>query len=266
MIKHKEYNQYIYDTQYNDAVATFPTKRENPYQYELKEIKIQLLREYCHGKRVLDMGCGPGKYSFIAAQLAEEVVGVDFSENMLSYFRDKLKQRDIKNINILHENIKSLPEEIKSEYFDVVFSYAVLYHVDKVEEVLKEMHRVLRPGGYAIFDMGNLWSINTLICRHTPTGVKSYHLSPRKMKKLVMDIGFRIERLRHFQLFPMYGGNIIGFKGEYYLTRFITMRGKFELRLFSKKINGKMLDEVISSLFPFKYFAFRYLFVCQKEA
>jgi ubiquinone/menaquinone biosynthesis C-methylase UbiE len=190
----KEYNQLIYDTQYSDANLAFPTKEENPYQYELKEIKIQLLHEYCQGKRVLDMGCGTGKYSFIAAQLAEEVVGVDFSENMLSYFRDELKQSNIKNITILQGNIKSLPEEIKSEYFDVVFSYAVLYHVDKVEEALREMHRVLKPS-----------------------------------------------------------------------TRFITMRGSFELRLFSKKINGKMLDEIISSSFPLRYFAFRYLFVCQKE-
>jgi hypothetical protein len=85
------------------------------------------------------------------------------------------------------------------------------------------------------------------------------------MIKHIKASGLKIINRRCFQLFPMYGGKIIGFRGEYYLTRFITMRGSFELRLFSKKINGKMLDEIISSSFPLRYFAFRYLFVCQKE-
>ena len=259
-----EYNKLIYDTQYSDKNLTFSSKKEQPYQYELQKIKIRLLKEYCKNKRVLDMGCGTGNYAFIASKTAIEVVGVDFSQNMLNYFRKRIEEKKSTNIKILQGDIANLPKQIKTNYFDVVFSYSVLYHMQNIGKALGEMCRVLKPGGYAIFDLGNSWSINTLLCRNSPTRVKSYHLLPVTMKKWITENNLQIEELRYFQLFPMYGGKIFGFKGEERLIRFLTMSGRFEKRIFSYKVRGKMLDEIISSSPFFRNFAFRYLFVCQK--
>ena len=235
-------NKQIFSTTLRDSLSH---KSMNPYQEEMRNLSIELLKKYCVGKIILDIGCGTGEYTFIAANIARKVVGIDFSDGMLKEFKKRIVKRKVENITLILSDARQIG--LKDCEFDVLYSFATLYYVNNVKSALCEMYRVLKPGGYAIFSLGNLWSINTLLCRNASSGVVSYHISPGNMIKHIKASGLKIINRRCFQLFPMYGGKIIGFRGEYYLTRFITMRGSFELRLFSKKINGKMLDEIISS-------------------
>ena len=234
------------------------------YQQEVRELRIELIKQFCSEKAVLDMGCGSGEYTCLTAKWAKEVVGLDFSEAMLRGLKKRLRNKKIKNVWLIQNDLER-KLSLKDAAFDTVYSFATLYYISNLSSLISEMYRVLKPGGHAIFSLGNLWSINTLMARNADSGLRSYHVSPGMMKKVIAQSGLRVKDLRCFQIFPMYGGNIFSWKMGWFLTRLITMRGRAEKKIFSLKIKGKMLDEIVSSIFPLRLFAFRYLFICQKE-
>lgn len=94
--------------------------------------------------RVLDFGCGNGRYLEVFARRLplENVVGVDVDDNSLEQARSAGF-----NVIRLDENIVQLPFE--TGQFDVVFSSNVIEHIpkDKYYLYLKEIARVMRPRG-----------------------------------------------------------------------------------------------------------------------
>lgn len=88
------------------------------------------------GQRVLDLGCGKGRFARALAALGAEVVGVDLSASMLA---------EASGFDRARASARSLP--FAESVFDVVVAVEVLEHVGAVEPVLREARRVLRPGG-----------------------------------------------------------------------------------------------------------------------
>ncbi len=86
--------------------------------------------------RVLDAGCGAGDWATLVA--APEVAGVDSSEAAVKAARAR-------GVDARVGEIEALPFEDGS--FDVVMCNAVLYHLADVDTGLRELARVLRPGG-----------------------------------------------------------------------------------------------------------------------
>lgn len=245
------YNKEIYNQNYSEANMAHIF--ECDYDREMVALRFRILEQHCRDKRVADFGCGTGSYLIPLSKITKEIIGIDFSQNILNILKTKLKDKPYNNIRICQENIKNT--SLKDKYIDVVFSIATLYYIPEAEKVIFEMNRVLKKGGIAIFELGNLWSLNTIIVRNYSTGVKSFHISLNKMKKIIKQANFKILEHRVFQLSPMYGGPL-------YLQPLVDSRWKL---IMGKKIKGRMLDEIISSFFLFKYFAFRHLFICQKE-
>ena len=87
-------------------------------------------------RRILDAGCGNGEWA--ALLTAPEIVCVDQSAAAVEAARAR-------GLEALRANIESLPFEDGS--FDVVMCNWVLYHLDNLDQGLKEIARVLRPGG-----------------------------------------------------------------------------------------------------------------------
>ncbi|MBO6782266.1 MAG: methyltransferase domain-containing protein [Alphaproteobacteria bacterium] len=103
------------------------------------------------GARVLDVGCGTGPQSRTIAGLAGvgEVVGVDQLEPFLERARELAA--DLDNVSFRQADARALPFDDAS--FDVVVLHTLLTHVPGPEDVLADVHRVLRPGGQvAIYD------------------------------------------------------------------------------------------------------------------
>ena len=99
--------------------------------------------------RLLDMGCGAGHASFIAAAQVKEVIAYDLSEQMLSVVNDAAKTRGIFNIATRQGYAEVLPFDDGS--FDVVISRYSAHHWHDVGKALREVKRVLKPGGVVIF-------------------------------------------------------------------------------------------------------------------
>ena len=101
------------------------------------------------GKRVIDFGCGSGANTALLANRGAHVWGVDISEDLI-----RLAQRRMQvcgragGAQFVVGSAHDLPFPDSS--IDVVFGIAILHHLD-LQLVSREVHRVLKPGGRAIF-------------------------------------------------------------------------------------------------------------------
>jgi SAM-dependent methyltransferase len=104
------------------------------------------------GMRVLDIGCGPGAVSFMLAQKVGEsgrVLGVDHDPGMLDLARTQLRQRNLSNVNFIEGDFERLPSE--QGLFDAVVGRRVLMYQPDAAHAIRQLTRVLRPGGLALF-------------------------------------------------------------------------------------------------------------------
>jgi ubiquinone/menaquinone biosynthesis C-methylase UbiE len=101
------------------------------------------------GTRLLDVATGPGYVAASAAGRGAEVTGVDFSETMLAFARDRLP-----DVELVRGDATALPFDDAS--FDAVTAAFLLLHVAAPERVVAEAARVLTPGGRAAF---SVWDV-----------------------------------------------------------------------------------------------------------
>lgn len=99
--------------------------------------------------RVLDLGCGAGHASFAAAPVASEVVAYDLTEAMLSVVAAAAAERGLTNIRTQRGSVELLPYD--DGEFDWVISRYSAHHWRDVRRALREIQRVLKPGGQVCF-------------------------------------------------------------------------------------------------------------------
>ncbi|MED3850263.1 demethylmenaquinone methyltransferase [Priestia megaterium] len=103
------------------------------------------------GTKALDVCCGTADWTLAMAKAVGETgeaVGLDFSQNMLKIGEEKVKNSPFSNITLLHGNAMELPFEDNS--FDYVTIGFGLRNVPDYLQVLKEMQRVVKPGGKVV--------------------------------------------------------------------------------------------------------------------
>jgi ubiquinone/menaquinone biosynthesis C-methylase UbiE len=101
------------------------------------------------GKVVLDLGCGNGENSILLAHRQARLVGIDVSESLLGLAQKRFALNDVTAPAVF---VASSAHEIAlpDESVDVVVGIAILHHLD-LPLVAREVKRILRPGGRAIF-------------------------------------------------------------------------------------------------------------------
>jgi ubiquinone/menaquinone biosynthesis C-methylase UbiE len=99
------------------------------------------------GMRLLDCGCGPGSITLgLAAGVAPgEAVGIDFDPDSIQIARALAAEQPIANVRFEVADLYALPFPDAS--FDVAFTHAVLLHLREPTRALKEIKRILKPGG-----------------------------------------------------------------------------------------------------------------------
>ncbi len=250
-------NREIYNTAYSGGEMSLFTPEILTYDREMIRLRLELLRRFGSGKIVLDLCCGTGSYLRQEWGQFLNAVGVDFSRKMLEVFKRELGEEMPSNLLLLEGDARRVP--VRSRTMNLVFSFTSLYYVPRVSLAVAEISRVLKPGGVAVFELGNQWSLNTYVSEraHRRQGIaKPFHVSCPAMVRMIQEANLDLIEHRAFQLLPMWGG------GPFWLRPLTDWRWKWLLGL---KVGGRMLDERLSSLWPLKFLAFRHLFVCQKQ-
>ena len=108
-------------------------------------------------ERILDIACSIGQATTALKILNPdaEVTGLDVSLPLLKYAHHRAVERDI-DVTFQQALAEDMPYE--DGHFDAVMSYLLYHEVaeEKIEEIVKEVYRVLRPGGvFSIFDFPN---------------------------------------------------------------------------------------------------------------
>ncbi|KHN93164.1 type 11 methyltransferase [Pectobacterium actinidiae] len=98
--------------------------------------------------RVIDIGCGAGHASFVAAQAVADVVAYDLSSQMLEVVSQAAAQKGLNNIRIQQGVAETLPFDNGSA--DIIISRYSAHHWHDVGQALREIRRVLKPGGRVI--------------------------------------------------------------------------------------------------------------------
>jgi len=101
------------------------------------------------GKRLIDCGCGQGSVTVDFAEIVTpgEAVGFDLRETDLESARARAAERGVTNVVFQNASIYEIPFPDAS--FDVAFAHQVLHHLGDPLAALKEMRRILKPGGVA---------------------------------------------------------------------------------------------------------------------
>lgn len=107
--------------------------------------RFLLPKNFLHGKRIADVGCGNGRIGRIIAPTSDRYIGLDMS-NALSAFPTYIE--NFEKVTLIRASATDLPLDNAS--VDVTLCWGVLHHVDEPEKALSELLRITKPGGHVL--------------------------------------------------------------------------------------------------------------------
>lgn len=165
-----------------------------------------------NGRTILDCGCGRGFYLKMLRRLGNaRLFGVDLE---ISYLRKARRNTaDLPDVLMGNASIYDLP--FSDETFDAVILSEILEHVERDVDALREIRRVLKPGGLALLTVPHanypFWwdpinkTLETLFGTHVRrgplAGIWAYHVrlyTPERLREAVLAAGFQAEEERSF--------------------------------------------------------------------
>jgi ubiquinone/menaquinone biosynthesis C-methylase UbiE len=100
------------------------------------------------GKYLLDLGCGAGENSVYFSKLGANCVASDYSPGMVDV---ALKLADRNGVQVEGRVINAMDIDFPDNTFDIVYASNLLHHIPEPEITIREIHRVLKPGGKMCF-------------------------------------------------------------------------------------------------------------------
>jgi SAM-dependent methyltransferase len=151
------------------------------------------------GKRVLEIGCGNGADGAMFAAHGADYTGVDLTAEAVDATRRHFGVEAL-NGEFRQENAEQL--SFTDDSFDIVYSFGVLHHTPAPEQAVREVHRVLRPGGVALIMLYHRHSFNYYV------RILGY-MRARVLLEIASRGGFRKVGRNHSA-----GGQITGLRGN----------------------------------------------------
>jgi ubiquinone/menaquinone biosynthesis C-methylase UbiE len=170
---------------YEDLWRRLPEDLE-PYEWKLRSALLQ--RELRPGDRVLDLGCGVGRFSALAAASGASTTGVDVAEAALERARQAYAELDFRLVPF------DGPLPLDDNSFDLVWASEVIEHVADTASWLSEVRRVLVPRGRLLITTpahGRLRLLLHGIERYSdPQGDHLHLYTARSLRGLLGEFGF----------------------------------------------------------------------------
>lgn len=149
--------------------------------------------------RVLDVGCANGQHTLRAATHVQQIVGIDYDPALLAVARQDAARRGLTNVKFEQGDVEQ-PLSVPNGSFDVVLFLDVLEHLHNRDLAMREVNRVLKPGGRLLLAIPN--SETSWKKRQRALGINSFSDPDHKIEYSRNEIiaecqrhGFRIERI-----------------------------------------------------------------------
>jgi 2-polyprenyl-3-methyl-5-hydroxy-6-metoxy-1,4-benzoquinol methylase len=148
--------------------------------------QVRLIQKYAGGTNLLDIGCAQGFFLFSASKAGYTTKGIEISQDAVAYA--------IKEFGL---DVEAKPfEELRfpENHFDVVTLWQVLEHVPYPLMMLKEVHRILKPGGLVVASTPNIGGIPAKILRKRWWDIKRLHLNQfttKTLANILQNAGFK---------------------------------------------------------------------------
>lgn len=137
----------FHDRRYSgEQTARTATRKYYAVFAECRAAYVDRILDGVAGSRVLEYGCGPGGYAARLAKAGASVVAIDISPEAIRRARSGIPKG--LDVEMLEMNAEAMDFPFGS--FDLVCGTGILHHLD-LERAFGEIHRVLKPGGRALF-------------------------------------------------------------------------------------------------------------------
>ncbi|HUU05504.1 MAG TPA: class I SAM-dependent methyltransferase [Patescibacteria group bacterium] len=120
----------------------------NPYKFPWNMERIKREASLLKGKHLLEIGCGMGFDSLEFLKRGVRVTATDLTAAAIELARLHFKIEGVEAEDVRMENVLSL--SFPDNSFDAVWANGVLHHTGNTAQAIREVHRVLKPGGRAI--------------------------------------------------------------------------------------------------------------------
>ncbi len=154
------------------------------------------------GMQALEFGCGTGLVGLQLAAALGELTAADSSAGMLEELRKKSESLGLENVTplLIPADRWTLPPAS----FDLVFSSMVLHHIPDTEALFRNLHQVLKPGGFlALADLEQ----EDGTFHDDPTGIAHHGFDPQALLRLLARLGFTDLRSRTVHTIRKPGGD-----------------------------------------------------------
>ena len=157
----------------------------------IDEIKFRYLREKISKNGfALEVGCGTARLLYFLANFGWQTVGFDFSPSALELARSRFVSKSLE-IDLISGNAFNLP--FRNRSFDLVSSTGLLEHFENPRSIVREMIRVLKPGGVFYSDIvPKKFSLLRSLDR--------FQINPLNNQKIIFERSFtRVEIIEMFE-------------------------------------------------------------------
>ena len=131
--------------------------------------QLKLIDEYADGASLLDIGCGEGFFLFTASKAGFAARGVELSHSAAEYARREF------NLDVETAQLEEL--QLPENGFDVITLWQVLEHVPYPLELLREVHRILKPGGLLVVETPNFGGVLSKVFGTKWWEIRRIHIS-----------------------------------------------------------------------------------------
>jgi len=174
---------------YNLIAKEFSATRKEIWE----ELKF-LFEDLKEGEKVLDLGCGNGRWYKVFKEKKVDYFGVDNSEKLI-----EIAKENFPDAKFFVGDALNLP--FQDDFFDKVYSIALLHHIPSEDfriKVLKEAKRILKPGGILILTCWRVHRLREILAFLKYTFLKIIGKSKLDFRDTFVPWGKKILRYYHF--------------------------------------------------------------------
>ncbi|MDR1867022.1 MAG: methyltransferase domain-containing protein [Treponema sp.] len=200
-----EYNgAYFFESYQRQYGKTY--LEDFPHLKAMAVHRLEYIKQLCHGNKLMDIGCAYGPFLAAAAEAGFSPFGIDPAKDAIKYVNTVL---NIPALCGLFPSATLLDHDI----FDVITLWYVIEHFNNPGLILREIYRLLKPGGILAFSTPSFSGISghsslTKFLSNSPADHWTIW-DPESAKRILKKAGFNVKHIvitgHHPERFPFFG-------------------------------------------------------------